>query len=265
MLEEALEHLVKGIVEHPDEVTVRDRTLRRGRILEVRVHPDDLGKVIGRQGRTANALRTVMSRPRGPRRAHRPGRSARSAVEPAVMGTREIRRRAAGSPAARRRRIGRAHGVKGEATIEVRTDDPELRFAPGAVLLTDPPERGPLTVRSGRVQGGRLVLSFEGRRTAPPSSGCATPCCSPTSIRPTAGRPGRVLRPPARGPDGALRGRRRARRRGPDGAPPGAGPVRVRRPDGGELLLPFIAEFVPEVDLEDGVVLVDPPEGLLSL
>ena len=60
MLEEALEHLVKGIVEHPDEVTVRDRTLRRGRILEVRVHPDDLGKVIGRQGRTANALRTVI-------------------------------------------------------------------------------------------------------------------------------------------------------------------------------------------------------------
>lgn len=60
MLEEALEHLVKGIVEHPDEVTVRDRTLRRGRILEVRVHPEDLGKVIGRQGRTANALRTVI-------------------------------------------------------------------------------------------------------------------------------------------------------------------------------------------------------------
>ncbi|MGH3416687.1 MAG: KH domain-containing protein, partial [Actinocrinis sp.] len=39
---------------------VRDRALRRGRILEVRVHPDDLGKVIGRQGRTAKALRTVI-------------------------------------------------------------------------------------------------------------------------------------------------------------------------------------------------------------
>ena len=60
MLEEALEHLVKGIVEHPDEVVVRDRALRRGRILEVRVHPDDLGKVIGRGGRTARALRTVI-------------------------------------------------------------------------------------------------------------------------------------------------------------------------------------------------------------
>jgi predicted RNA-binding protein YlqC (UPF0109 family) len=60
MLEEALEHLVKGIIEHQDEVVVRDRALRRGRILEVRVHPDDLGKVIGRQGRTAKALRTVI-------------------------------------------------------------------------------------------------------------------------------------------------------------------------------------------------------------
>jgi predicted RNA-binding protein YlqC (UPF0109 family) len=61
MLEEALEHLVRGIVDHPDEVQVDLRTLRRGRVLEVRVHPDDLGKVIGRGGRTARALRAVMS------------------------------------------------------------------------------------------------------------------------------------------------------------------------------------------------------------
>jgi uncharacterized protein len=60
MLAEALEHLVKGIVAHPDEVSVRTRELRRGRALEVRVHPDDLGKVIGRGGRTATALRTVI-------------------------------------------------------------------------------------------------------------------------------------------------------------------------------------------------------------
>ena len=60
MLEEALEHLVRGIVDHPDDVRVDLRTQRRGRVLEVRVHPDDLGKVIGRGGRTARALRTVM-------------------------------------------------------------------------------------------------------------------------------------------------------------------------------------------------------------
>ena len=60
MLEEALEHLVKGIVDNPDDVQVSARTLRRGSVLEVRVHPDDLGKVIGRDGRTARALRTVV-------------------------------------------------------------------------------------------------------------------------------------------------------------------------------------------------------------
>ncbi len=60
MLEEALEHLVRGIVDNPDDVSVQDRTNRRGRTLEVRVHPDDLGKVIGRGGRTAKALRTVI-------------------------------------------------------------------------------------------------------------------------------------------------------------------------------------------------------------
>lgn len=61
MLEEALEHLVKGIVDHPDDVQVELRELRRGQLLEVRVHPEDLGRVIGRNGRTARALRTVMS------------------------------------------------------------------------------------------------------------------------------------------------------------------------------------------------------------
>lgn len=60
MLAEALEHLVRGIVDHPDDVTVRSRNQRRGRLLEVRVHPDDLGKVIGRAGRTATAFRTVI-------------------------------------------------------------------------------------------------------------------------------------------------------------------------------------------------------------
>ncbi len=61
MLADALEHLVRGIVDHPDDVQVRSATLRRGELLEVRVHPDDLGRVIGRAGRTARALRTVVN------------------------------------------------------------------------------------------------------------------------------------------------------------------------------------------------------------
>ena len=61
MLADALEHLVRGIVTNPDDVVVKDKDLRRGRMLEVRVNPEDIGKVIGRQGRTATALRTVVS------------------------------------------------------------------------------------------------------------------------------------------------------------------------------------------------------------
>jgi predicted RNA-binding protein YlqC (UPF0109 family) len=61
VLSSALEHLVKGIVEHPEEVRVDSRTNRRGTTLELHVHPEDLGKVIGRAGRTAKALRTVMT------------------------------------------------------------------------------------------------------------------------------------------------------------------------------------------------------------
>ncbi len=60
MLSEALEHLVRGLVANPDDVRVSDSDRRRPRTLEVRVHPEDIGKVIGRQGRTASALRTVV-------------------------------------------------------------------------------------------------------------------------------------------------------------------------------------------------------------
>ena len=51
MIAEALEHLVRGIVDNPDDVRVATKTLRRGDLLEVRVHPEDLGRVIGRGGR----------------------------------------------------------------------------------------------------------------------------------------------------------------------------------------------------------------------
>jgi 16S rRNA processing protein RimM len=57
-------------------------------------------------------------------------------------------------------RIGRAHGVRGEVTVEVRTDSPEQRFEVGTQLLTDPQAHGPLTIKSARNHSGTLVLSF---------------------------------------------------------------------------------------------------------
>ncbi|KRO39075.1 MAG: RNA-binding protein [Microbacteriaceae bacterium] len=60
MLDRALTHLVREIVDHPDEVSVTLLDTQRGELLEVRVHPEDLGRVIGRAGRTAKALRTIV-------------------------------------------------------------------------------------------------------------------------------------------------------------------------------------------------------------
>jgi hypothetical protein len=61
VLAAALEHLIKGIVDNPDDASVTARSTSRGDLLEIHVHPDDLGRVIGRNGRTASALRTVVN------------------------------------------------------------------------------------------------------------------------------------------------------------------------------------------------------------
>ena len=57
-------------------------------------------------------------------------------------------------------RIGRAHGILGEATIEVRTDEPDRRFAVGSKVSTD--SHGELKIISGRVHNGILLLGFDG-------------------------------------------------------------------------------------------------------
>ena len=60
MIDETLEHLVRGIVDHPDDVQVKQNN-RRGVTLEVKVNPEDMGRVISKNGRTATALRTVLN------------------------------------------------------------------------------------------------------------------------------------------------------------------------------------------------------------
>lgn len=61
MLDEALGHLVRGIVDNPEDVRVQEKSGRRGTSLNVSVNPEDMGRVIGRNGRTATALRTVIA------------------------------------------------------------------------------------------------------------------------------------------------------------------------------------------------------------
>jgi 16S rRNA processing protein RimM len=161
-------------------------------------------------------------------------------------------------------RVGRPQGVKGEVTVEVRTDDPQERFAVGSVLRTDPPERGPLTVEQARDHSGRLVLTFAG---VPDRSAAE-------QLRDTLLLVDVRTLPPLEDDDEfhdwQLRGLSAVLQ---DGAPVGVvddvlhlphGDVLVLRRAEGEALVPFVRAVVPVVDVAGGRVVLDPPPGLLE-
>jgi predicted RNA-binding protein YlqC (UPF0109 family) len=59
-MKELIEAIAKALVDHPEAVQVNSVEGQQATVLELRVHPEDLGKVIGRQGRTAKAMRTIL-------------------------------------------------------------------------------------------------------------------------------------------------------------------------------------------------------------
>jgi 16S rRNA processing protein RimM len=162
-------------------------------------------------------------------------------------------------------RVGRPHGIRGEVSVEVRTDEPERRLAPGTTVRTDPALAGPLTIASGRVHSGRLLLSFEGHRdrtAAERLRGVLLVADVDPHERPE---------DPEEFYDHQLVGLAVRTVAGDDVGTlaevlhlPGQDVLSVNRPDGTEVLVPFVRELVPEVDLDGGTVLVDPPPGLLS-
>jgi 16S rRNA processing protein RimM len=162
-------------------------------------------------------------------------------------------------------RIGRAHGIKGEVTVEVRTDEPEVRLAPGAVLATDPASAGPLTIESGRVHSGRLLLRFAGvgDRTAAEALR-NTLLIAEVDPEETPEDPDEYYDHQLIDLDVVTR----------DGTPVGRieeishlpyqDLLVVRKTDGGEVLVPFVGEIVPEIDLAAQRAVIDPPPGLLD-
>jgi 16S rRNA processing protein RimM len=167
-------------------------------------------------------------------------------------------------------RIGRPHGVRGEVTVEVRTDDPEARFRPGAALLTEPADRGPLTVAARRWHREVLLLTVEGPGGRPVDSREAAEELRDTELHvavadlPALDEPDvfydhQLVGLQAQLTDGALLGEVAAVRH------EGADLLVIRRAGGGEVLVPFVSAIVPSVDLAAGVLVVDPPDGLLEL
>jgi 16S rRNA processing protein RimM len=164
-------------------------------------------------------------------------------------------------------RIGRPHGIRGDVTVDVRTDDPELRFAVGSVLKTEPAAGGPLTITAARWHSGRLLVSFAGfeeRDQADKLRGLLLVVESdeledagdPDSYRDyqliglavltTGGEQvGKVADVLHHGQDLLVIAG--------DGARSGA-----------QILVPFVGPLVPEVDVAAGRLVIDPPPGLLD-
>jgi 16S rRNA processing protein RimM len=162
-------------------------------------------------------------------------------------------------------RIGRAHGVRGDVGVEVRTDDPDLRFASDTTIDTDPAERGPLRVANSRWHSGRLLVKFAGvddRTAAEALRGTNLVVDVDATARPT---------DPDEFYDHHLIGLKVVT---PDGGQvgtvadvlhlPAQDVLAVTRTDGVEVLVPFVSELVPFVDLDAGTLTVEPLPGLLD-
>jgi 16S rRNA processing protein RimM len=162
-------------------------------------------------------------------------------------------------------RIGRPHGIRGDVVVGVRTDEPELRFATGARLDTDPADLGPLVVAGSKWHSGELLVRFAGvgdRDAAAELRGTWLMVDSATIAPPE---------DPDEFHDADLVG---LSVRTADGTPVGTvddvlhsgqDVLVIKSAGGREIMVPFVKPLVPDVDIPGGFLVIDPPDGLLTL
>ncbi len=159
-------------------------------------------------------------------------------------------------------RVGKAHGLRGEVALDLRTDDPEERLAVGERLETRPADAGPLTVATVRVHQGRWLVGFEGvrdRTGAEALRGVELVVEVEASDEEDAWYPHELAGLRAEGTDGRVLGRVEGLEHLP------AHDVLVlREPDGARTLVPFVRQILTVVDVAGGRVVLDPPRGLLA-
>lgn len=160
-------------------------------------------------------------------------------------------------------RIGRPHGLRGDVSVEVRTDEPDSRFAPGTALATEPASAGPLVVESCRWHSGVLLVRFEGvtdRDRAEELRGTMLVIDSadiPPPDDPDEFYDHQLIGLSVVKPDGEAVGEvSDVLHHGQD--------LLVIRRGKAEVYVPFVKALVPVVDLERGVLVVDGPPGLLN-
>ncbi|MBX7454154.1 ribosome maturation factor RimM [Mycolicibacterium sp. 3033] len=166
-------------------------------------------------------------------------------------------------------RVVKAHGVTGELAVEIRTDDPDGRFAPGVTLRGRTPRGGAETeyvVASVREHGGRLLVRLDGVGDRD----------SADRLRGTVFLVDSADLPPIEEPDEfydhQLEGMTVSTSGGrvvgtvTEVLHTGAGELlAVRAGDGAEVLVPFVSAIVVSVSLADNAIEIDPPDGLLDL
>jgi 16S rRNA processing protein RimM len=161
-------------------------------------------------------------------------------------------------------RIGKAHGLRGEVTVQVLTGAPDERFVPGATFVTEPATAGPLVLRSARDNNGILLLGFENtddRSGAESLRGIKLLADvleddgeeNAWYERDLVGLKAVTVGGDEVGAVTALESR------------PAQDLLVLRLTDGREARVPFVTAIVPEVDIEGGRVVLDPPPGLLDL
>lgn len=165
-------------------------------------------------------------------------------------------------------RVVKAHGVTGELVVDIRTDDPELRFAPGAVLRAKGSDRREhsCTVDTVRPHGNRLLVRLSGvaDRTAADALRGSVFLIDSADLPPIEEEDtyydhqleGLTVRTIAGLEIGTVT----------EVLHTGAGELlAVRREQAPELLVPFVSAIVTSVSLADGAIDIDPPDGLLDL
>lgn len=165
-------------------------------------------------------------------------------------------------------RVVKAHGITGELVVDIRTDDPEQRFAPGTTLRAQ--QRGEpgrdYVVQAARPHGARLLVRLAGIADRDGAdalrgsvfvvdSAALPPITEPDTyydhqleglaVRTVVGDPIGTVTEVLHTAGGEL--------------------LAIKRTDGRELLVPFVAAFVPSVSLAHRTVEIDPPDGLLDL
>ena len=165
-------------------------------------------------------------------------------------------------------RVAKAHGVTGEVVVEIRTDDPDIRFAPGSSLRGRPSRGGPesrYVVESVRDHGGRLLMRLDG----------VADRTGAESLRGTVFLVDSGDLPPIEDPDEfydhQLEGLNVVTTTGTavgsvaEVLHTAAGELLSVRTEEGEVLVPFVSAIVTSVSLADQRIEIDPPEGLLEL